>query len=87
MKVYFITRFSILDYNHKAWFISKLSKEEYAKKLFSKERLDFKFDAFGKMVLPSIFMPDSYKDRLKKMTATKDLLKSLGDEPPSLPRP
>ena len=55
MIVYFITRFSIFDYDFKGYRQTRnLSIEEYKSYLFSKERLDYKFNSFEKITLPSI---------------------------------
>ena len=55
MKVYIITRFTILDYSHKEWkTVLRKSSEEYESYLFSKERLDYKFTSFEKITLPSV---------------------------------
>lgn len=82
MKVYFITRFSILDYSCKAWIMTSMEKNNYTTSLFSDDRLNAKFEAFEKMTLPSIvnqtnqdyewliltssYLPKLYMDRLKK---------------------
>lgn len=85
MKVYFITRFSIFDHNFKGYIMTKkLSIEEYKSYLFSKERLDYKFNSFEKITLPSIvsqtddnyiweiytseYLPIEYKNRLLAST-------------------
>ena len=91
MKVYFITRFSILDHKKGVWELSTLNNKEYEKQLFSTERLDAKFVAFEKMTLPSIinqtspnyewlimgsnFLPEKYKDRLKKLVKSYPKIK------------
>ena len=55
MKIYFLTRFSIFDYDIKAFRINKiLSLEDYKEELFSEARLNAKFNAFEKVTLPSI---------------------------------
>ena len=55
MLVYFITRFSIFDYNFKGYNITnKLNIEEYESYLFSEDRLNYKFMCFQKITLPSI---------------------------------
>jgi len=52
---YIITRFSILDYDTKAFqIVIKNKKEEYNNKLFNEERLDHKFNVFEKVTYPSI---------------------------------
>ena len=84
MIVYFITRFSIFDYDFKGYKLTKnLGIEEYKSYLFSKERLDYKFDSFENY-LPSIvsqtdnnyiweiytseYLPIEYKNRLLAST-------------------
>lgn len=55
MLCYIITRFSILDFNHKSFLILKnTTKEQYQKDLFSTKRLDYKFKSFEKITLPSV---------------------------------
>ena len=54
MIVYFITRFSIFDYDFKGYKLTKNLGIEDKSYLFSKERLDYKFDSFEKITLPSI---------------------------------
>ena len=85
MIVYLITRFSIYDYNFKGYVMTrKLGIEEYKSYLFSKERLDYKFNSFEKITLPSIvsqtddnyiweiyaskYLPIEYKNRLLEST-------------------
>lgn len=52
---YIITRFSILDYDTKAFqIVITNEKEEYNNKLFNEERLDHKFNVFEKVTYPSI---------------------------------
>ena len=85
MIVYLITRFSIFDYDFKGYQLTrKLGIEEYKTYLFSKERLDYKFDSFEKITLPSIvsqtddnyiweiytseYLPIEYKNRLLAST-------------------
>jgi len=85
MIVYFITRFSIFDFNKKVFRLTtNLGIEEYKSYLFSKERLDYKFDSFEKITLPSIvsqtdnnyiweiytseYLPIEYKNRLLAST-------------------
>tara|TARA_B100001057_G_C22471308_1_gene802765 strand:+ start:18 stop:671 length:654 start_codon:yes stop_codon:yes gene_type:complete len=85
MLVYFITRFSIFDYDFKSYKITKnLSFEEYKSYLFSKERLDYKFNSFEKITLQNIvnqtnnnyiweiytskYLPIEYKKRLLEST-------------------
>lgn len=91
MKVYFITRFSILDKKNDRWILAKLPFNEYKKKLFSKERLDSKFYVFEKMTLPSIInqtnknyqwliitskhLPIIYKNKLIYLTNTYPQIK------------
>jgi hypothetical protein len=55
MITHIITRFSILDYDFKGFWISKkIDKETYSERLFSSKRLDYKFTSFEKITLPSI---------------------------------
>lgn len=62
MKIYFITRFSILDYQHKAFELSRnFDAAEYEKSLFNKDRLEHKFEVFEKNTLSSI-LSQSNKD-------------------------
>lgn len=85
MLVYFITRFSIFDYNFKGYQITKMSSiEKYKSYLFSKKRLDYKFNSFENITLPSIvsqtdnnyiweiytseYLPIEYKNRLLAST-------------------
>ena len=85
MKVYFITRFSIFDHSTKSWVTTRnLSNEKYKSYLFSKERLDYKFNSFEKITLPSIvsqtndnyiweiytseYLPIEYQNRLLATT-------------------
>lgn len=91
MKVYFITRFSIFDPNKRAWVTSRLPEQEYKNKLFSENRLNAKFQAFETMTLPtivyqtnknyewiilaSIFLTDTYKNRLDNLVAPHPRIK------------
>tara|TARA_Y100001970_G_C14241501_1_gene865180 strand:+ start:1161 stop:1814 length:654 start_codon:yes stop_codon:yes gene_type:complete len=85
MLVYVITRFSIFDYDFKGYKLTRdLDIEEYKSYLFSKERLDYKFNSFEKITLPSIvsqtndnyiweiytseYLPIEYKNRLLAST-------------------
>ncbi len=55
MKVYFITRFSVLDHGHKSFNLTRDNNElDYAVKLFSTERMGEKFEVFEKVTLPSV---------------------------------
>lgn len=55
MLVYFITRFSIYDPEFKGFRITtRKSSYDYEKELFSKNRMDFKFDVFQKVTFESI---------------------------------
>lgn len=81
MKVYFITRFSIYDPQFRGFRLTAdYTQKEYERRLFGKDRLDHKFDAFQNITLRSIVeqscddwkwliftsdrMPDEYKKRL-----------------------
>lgn len=85
MKVYIITRFSIFDHDWKGYVMTKtLGIEKYKSYLFSKQRLDYKFNSFEKITLPSIvsqtddnyiweiytseYLPIEYKNRLLAST-------------------
>ena len=88
MLTYIITRFSIYDFNFKGFELTKNKnsdeQEEYKKKLFSEDRLNYKFNSFEKITLPSvvnqtnknfiwyiyasIYLPDVYKKRLLDIT-------------------
>lgn len=85
MITHIITRFSILDYDFKGYILTKkLDKDTYYKKLFSSERLDYKFKSFEMITLPSIlnqtnqnyiwhiytseYLPDVYKEKLMNLT-------------------
>jgi hypothetical protein len=82
MKVYFITRFSIYDPQFGGFRITKdYDQKEYERRLFSKDRLNDKFDTFQRITLPSVVeqncddwkwliytsdrMPDEYMKRLR----------------------
>ena len=87
MKHYIFTRFSILDFDaaRRTFRHAKLcsSEEEYTEKLFSKDRLDFKFSVFEKVTLngftkqtsqnfewyifASYYLPDTYKEKFAKL--------------------
>jgi hypothetical protein len=94
MLVYIITRFSILDFNFKGYRLTRKNSkniQDYKNKLFAKNRLDYKFDSFEKITLPSIvnqtnqnyvweiytskFLPEEYKERLIKLTKPYDKIK------------
>jgi len=85
MITHIITRFSILDFDYKGYNMTqKLEKETYYKKLFSTERLNYKFKSFEKITLPSIlkqtnqnyvwhiytseYLSENYKTKLIEMT-------------------
>jgi len=86
MKTYIITRFSILDYDHKQYRLTRNEKNfhQYKEKLFSKERMEEKFNTFEKITLPSVinqtnqnylweiyaseYMSNEYKNRLLNIT-------------------
>ena len=92
MKCYIITRFSIYDYNCKSFKITReMNKEEYKNKLFDNDRLDYKFEIFEKMTIPSIinqtnqnyvwyiysstYLPEKYKERLLNSTDKYEKIK------------
>jgi hypothetical protein len=55
MITHIITRFSILDYDFKGYYLTqKLDKDTYYKMLFSSKRLDYKFRSFEIITLQSI---------------------------------
>ena len=79
---YIITRFSILDPSFGGFILNRENRGDAVQKnLFSKERLDYKFDVFEKMtyksiinqtykgyvwlIYTSIFLPQEYKDKLE----------------------
>lgn len=85
MKVYFITRFSIYDPNFRGFRLSvDYNDKEYESRLFSKNRLNHKFDIFENITVPSIAgqsnsewiwliytsvrMPEEYMKRLDATT-------------------
>ena len=91
---YIITRFSILDYTFKGYKLSKdNSEQDYKKILFEKNRLNFKFNVFEKMTLPSIinqtsnnytwliytsiYLPDEYKIKLINLVKTNKNIKII----------
>ena len=94
MLVYIITRFSILDFNFKGYRLTRKNSkdaQDYKNKLFAKNRLDYKFNSFEKITLPSIinqtnqnyvweiytskFLPEEYKERLIKLTKPYNKIK------------
>lgn len=82
MTHYIFTRFSILDKDHTGYVIGGKPKKYTSEIMFSKTRLDFKFNIFDKITYPSIknqtcqnyiwaifasiYLPDEYKERLNK---------------------
>ena len=85
MLTYFITRFSILDHNYKSFRMTReMLISEYKRKLFDEKRMEYKFESFEKITLPSIvnqtnknyiweiysstFLPSEYKKRLLRDT-------------------
>jgi hypothetical protein len=86
MLSYILTRFSIFDYNFKGYEITRNnSEEEYYDVLFSPKRLNYKFNFFEKITLPSIlnqtnknyiwniytseYLPEEYKNKLIELTS------------------
>jgi hypothetical protein len=79
---YIITRFSIFDPTFKGFVLTRNSSDVYTE-LFSRERMDFKFDVFERVTYPSIMnqtyqnyvwliyasirLPDEYKARLENI--------------------
>lgn len=57
MKTFFITRFSIYDHNYHGYKITRNNNNKtYQKLLFSKERMDFKFNVFENVTLKSVLL-------------------------------
>ena len=85
MLTYFITRFSIFDYKCKSFRMTQdMTFSVYKRKLFDEKRMEYKFESFEKITLPSIvnqtnknyiweiysstFLPSEYKKRLLRDT-------------------
>jgi len=92
---YIITRFSVFDNNFKGFVITNMNNNinEYKENLFSEERLNYKFNTFELMTIPSInnqidtnyiwliytsnLLPEKYKNRLNNITKNNDKIKIL----------
>jgi hypothetical protein len=92
---YFITRFSICDINFKGFRMTRENEDEteYKSKLFSESRLDFKFNVFKKMTVPSIlnqqkknytwliyssiYLPEKYKNELEIIAKKSNKIKLI----------
>jgi len=84
MKIFIMTRFSVYDYKFKG-FVDKVNLDEieYKNRLFSEDRLNYKFKSFEMVTLPSIvnqtnqnfvwyiyastYLPEKYKTRLNDL--------------------
>lgn len=80
MKVYFVTRFSIYDPSFKGFRLSRnRDRRDYERRLFSKARLEHKFEVFEAITLPSIVAQSNHdwqwliysSDRLPEEYATR----------------
>jgi len=93
MKIIIQTRFSIYDPEYKGYVLTTKNKKSYKKLLFDPKRLNFKFNVFRKVTLPSIlkqtnknfiwyiyaskFLPNKYKKKLLLLTRRHKQIKCL----------